>query len=163
MKQIQGATNASLYLFSPGKLSQMQFRESSAVDASILIMWPYTSHVCSLSKVNMADNSSSESSSMSRLDNSDFEASMEDEDNERVYEPVGEIRPWDLNRQDEPKIERESQKRIMRPCAAAASIKIARIVSAFTLVNKESENQSLIKCRSDQVKKTKCADSWIPW
>ena len=34
-----------------------------------------------------------------------------------------------------------------------------RMVSAFTLVNKVSENHSLIKCRSDQVKKTKCADS----
>ena len=37
------------------------------------------------------------------------------------------------------------------------------MVSAFTLVNKFSENQSLVKYRSDQVKKTKCADSWIPW
>ena len=41
----------------------------------------------------------------------------------------------------------------------AASIKKARMVSAFTLVNKVTENQSLIKCRSDQVEKTKCADS----
>ena len=41
----------------------------------------------------MADSSSSESSSISESDYSDFEASMEGEHNERVYEPVGEIRP----------------------------------------------------------------------
>ena len=63
--------------------------------------------------------------------------------------------PRDLNRQDEPKIERE----IIGPCTAAASIKKVRVVSAFTLVDELSENQSLIKCRSDKVKKTKCADS----
>ena len=40
----------------------------------------------------------------------------------------------------------------------AASIKKARMVSAFTIVNKITEDQSLIKCRSDQVKKTKCAE-----
>ena len=71
--------------------------------------------------------------------------------------------PCDLNRQDEPRIEPESQKRIMSPCAAAASIKKARMVSTFTLVNKVSENQTLIKFRNDQVKKTECADSWITW
>ena len=67
--------------------------------------------------------------------------------------------PNDLNRQDEPKIKCESQKRSKSPCTAAASIKKARMVSAFTLVTKVSENQSLIKCRSDQVKRTKCTDS----
>ena len=67
--------------------------------------------------------------------------------------------PRDFNRQDEPETEREIQKRIMGPRAAAASIKKARLVSAFTLVNKVSENQSLVEYRSDQVKKTKCADS----
>ena len=67
--------------------------------------------------------------------------------------------PRGLNSLDEPKIEHESQMRIMGPCAVAASIKKARMVSAFTLVNKFSENQSLVKYRSDQVKKTKCADS----
>ena len=67
--------------------------------------------------------------------------------------------PRGLNRLDEPKIEHESQMRIMGPCAAAASIKKARMVSKFTLVNKFSENQSLVKYMSDQVKKTKCADS----
>ena len=66
--------------------------------------------------------------------------------------------PRDLNRLEEPKMERESQKRIMSPCAAVASIKIARMVSAFTLVNKVPENQSLMKCRSGHVKKTKCAN-----
>ena len=48
--------------------------------------------------------------------------------------------PRDFNRQDEPETEREIQKRIMGPRAAAASIKKARLVSAFTLVNKVSEN-----------------------
>ena len=67
--------------------------------------------------------------------------------------------PRDFNPQDEPEIECDIQKRIIDPCNAAASIKKARMVSAFTLVNKFSENQSLVKYRSDQVKKTKCADS----
>ena len=35
------------------------------------------------------------------------------------------------------------------PCVAAASIKRARMVSTFTIVNKVSENQSLIRCRSE--------------
>ena len=72
----------------------MQLREAFAVNASISIMWPYALHVCTLSKVNMADSSSSESSSISGSDYSDFEASMEVQHNERVYESVGEIRPW---------------------------------------------------------------------
>ena len=42
----------------------------------------------------MADSSASESSSNSGSDFSDFEASMEGENNERALEPVGEIRPW---------------------------------------------------------------------
>ena len=72
----------------------MQLRESSATNAKILIMLPYTSHVCTLSKVNMAGSISSESNSISGSDYSDFEASMEDEHNERVYEFVCEISPW---------------------------------------------------------------------
>ena len=59
--------------------------------------------------------------------------------------------PHDLNRQDEPKIERESQKRITSPIAAAVSIKKARMANAFTFVNNVSENQSPMKCRIDQV------------
>ena len=59
----------------------------------------FTSHVCTLSKVNMADSTSSESSSISGSDYSDFEASMEGEHNERVYESVGEIRPWQFEPQ----------------------------------------------------------------
>ena len=47
-------------------------------------------HTCTLSKVNTVDSNSSESNSTSRSDYSDFEASMEGEHNERVYEPVGE-------------------------------------------------------------------------
>ena len=52
------------------------------------------SHVCTLSNVNMADSSSTESSSTSGSDYSDFEAFIEGEDNERVYDPISEIRPW---------------------------------------------------------------------
>ena len=50
--------------------------------------------MCTLSKVNKADGSSSESSSISGSDYSDCEASMEGEHNEGVYESAGEIRPW---------------------------------------------------------------------
>ena len=50
--------------------------------------------MCTLSKVNMADSTLSESSSISESDYSDFEASMEDKHNERLYESVVEIRPW---------------------------------------------------------------------
>ena len=52
------------------------------------------SHVCTLSNVNMADSSSTESSSTSGSDYSDFEAFIEGEDSERVYDPISEIRPW---------------------------------------------------------------------
>ena len=41
----------------------------------------------------MADSTSSESSPISGSYHSDFEASMESEHDERVYESVGEIRP----------------------------------------------------------------------
>ena len=46
----------------------------------------------------MADSSSSESSSISGSDYSDFETSMEVQRDERVYESVGEIRPWQFGR-----------------------------------------------------------------
>lgn len=42
----------------------------------------------------MADSTASESSSNTGSDFSDFEASIEDKNNERALEPVGEIRPW---------------------------------------------------------------------
>ena len=42
----------------------------------------------------MADGSSTESSSTSWSDYSDFEAFIEGEDNERVDDPISEIRPW---------------------------------------------------------------------
>ena len=74
----------------------MQLGESSAVKASILITGTYRSLVCILSKVNKADSSSSKSSAISGSDYLDFDASMEGEHNERVYEPVGEIRPWKI-------------------------------------------------------------------
>ena len=111
----------------------------------------------------MADSTSSESSSISGSDHSDFEASMGGEHNERVVNLLMKSGPGDLNRLDEPKIERKSQTRIKSPCAAAASTKQARMVSAYTLVNKISENWSLTKSRSDQIKKTKCAASRISW
>ena len=67
----------------------------------------------------MADSNSSESRSISGSSYSDFEVSME---GEGAYEPVVKSASRDLNRLDEPKIERETQRRIMGPCAAAASI-----------------------------------------
>ena len=45
--------------------------------------------------------------------------------------------PRDLNRQDETKIVRESQKRITSLCATAALIKKARMVSRYMLVKKK--------------------------
>ena len=66
----------------------MQLRESSAINASNLIMYPDTSLVCTLSKVNMADNSSSESSLISVSDYLDFETSIENENNETADELV---------------------------------------------------------------------------
>ena len=47
-----------------------------------------------MTKVNMADSTLRESSSISGSDYSDFETSMEGGHNERGYESVGEIRPW---------------------------------------------------------------------
>ena len=51
----------------------------------------------------------------------------------------------DLNNQDEPKINCESHMSIKSPCTAAASIKKATNGECITLVNKISENQSLLK------------------
>ena len=59
--------------------------------------------------------------------------------------------PGDLNRQDEPRIQGESWKRIKSPCAAAASIRKVTNGEYDTFLNIVSENQSLIKYRSDQV------------
>ena len=112
----------------------------------------------------MTDSSSSESSLISESDYLDFEASMEGENNERSIELLGKSGSDDFNRQKhyEPKIERKSQKRIKNPCPAAASIKIATNSECIMLINKVSENQLLIKYKSAQVRKIKCADSWIP-
>ena len=46
-----------------------------------------------IKQVNMADSRSSESSFISGSDYLDFEASMEDEHNQRVHEAVVKIRP----------------------------------------------------------------------
>ena len=61
--------------------------------------------------------------------------------------------PGDLNRQDEPRIQGESWKRIKSLCAAAASIRKATNGEYNTFLNLVSENQSLIKYRSDKVNK----------
>ena len=62
----------------------------------------------------MALSSSNKSSLISESDYSDFEASMDGENNERVMSFLGESGPGCLNRQDEPKIERESLKRMKK-------------------------------------------------
>ena len=49
--------------------------------------------MCTTSKVDMTDSSASQSSSNLGSDFSDFEASIEDENNEGALEPVGETRP----------------------------------------------------------------------
>ena len=67
----------------------MQLRESSTIKASNVIVRPDTSHVWTLSKVYMADSTSSESSSISGSNHSNFGASMGIEKNKRAYEPVG--------------------------------------------------------------------------
>ena len=67
--------------------------------------------------------------------------------------------PRDLNRLNEPKIERKNQRWTKSPGAAAASINKATHGECITLVKKVSENQSPIKYRRHKVKKTKCADS----
>ena len=54
--------------------------------------------------------------------------------------------PGSLNRQGESKIEHESQKR-----SRSRLIQESEMASAFALVTKVSENQSLIKFRSDQI------------
>ena len=77
---------------------KLSFVIHRAVNASIFFFdhVNLTSQVYTLSKVNMADSTSRESSSISGSDYSDFEASMEGEHSERVYESVGEIRLWQL-------------------------------------------------------------------
>ena len=80
-------------------------------------------------------------------DFSDFETSMDSENNERALEPVGKIRPWRFNRQEEMKIERASQKRIKSPYSVAVSIKKATNGECITLVNIVSENQSCLDYR----------------
>ena len=67
--------------------------------------------------------------------------------------------PGALKRQDEPKIEYKSQKRIRSPYTAAVLMRKQKNGECITLVNKVPENQSLIEYSNNQVKKTKCADS----
>ena len=59
--------------------------------------------------------------------------------------------PGDLNRQDEPRIQGESWKRIQSPYSAATSIRKVTNGEYNTFLNIVSENQSLIKYRSDQL------------
>ena len=51
--------------------------------------------MCTLTEKKMADSTSSESSRISGSYYSDFEASMESEHDERVYEAVSEIRQFE--------------------------------------------------------------------
>ena len=77
-----------------------------------------TSHVCTLSKINMADSSLREGSSISRSDYSDCEASMEGNDSNRIMIGLMSVLvksgPGDLNRQDEPKIEPDEDREPVR-------------------------------------------------
>ena len=85
LKQIQGASNASFVPFFAGKTV---LNEASWVIRRKRFDFDhvtFTSHVCTWCKVVKW----SESSSISGSDYSDFEASMEAEHNERVYEPIG--------------------------------------------------------------------------
>ena len=113
-------------------------------------MWPDTSHVCKLSTVNMADSSSSEGSWKVKIMIG-------------LMSLFGKSGPGALKRQDKPKIEYKSQKRIKSPYIAAVLMRKEKNSECITLVNKVPENQSLIEYSNNQVKKTKCADSWIPW
>ena len=63
----------------------------------------------------MANSTSSESSSTSGSDYSNFEAFIEGEDNERIYEPIGEIRRWRFEPPRRTEIQGESWKRIKSP------------------------------------------------
>ena len=95
----------------------------------------------------MALSSSNKSNLISESDYSDFEASMDGENNERVMSFLGESGPGCLNRQDEPKIERESLKRMKNSCLRGRlnqESDDATNGGCITLVNKASENQSLI-------------------
>ena len=50
--------------------------------------------MCKPCRIGIADSSANESSSNWGSDFSDFETSIESENNERALEPVGKIRPW---------------------------------------------------------------------
>ena len=90
--------------------------------------------MCTLSKVNMADSSLSESSSISWSDYLNFEAYYY-----YLKIMIGLMRllvksgPGDSNHQDEPIINCESHTSIKNPCAAAASIKKATNGECITL------------------------------
>ena len=91
----------------------------------------------------MADSTASESSSNSGSDFSDFEASIEDKNNERALEPVGEIRPWRF----EPPGRNENRAREEAEDQEPASIKKATNGECIILVNSVSENQSRLDYR----------------
>ena len=91
----------------------------------------------------MTDGSAGESSSNSGSEFQDFEASIEDENNERALEPVGEIRPWRF----EPPGRNEN-----RACEEAEDQELTAMEKAtngecITLVNIVSENQSRLDYR----------------
>ena len=91
----------------------------------------------------MAVSSASESSSNSGSDFSDFEASLEDEDNERALEPVGEIRPWRFELPGRSKNRAREEAEAQEPF----SIKKATNGECITLVNIVSDNQSRLDYR----------------
>ena len=91
----------------------------------------------------MAGSTASENSSNSGSDFSDFEASIEDENNERALEPVGEIRPWRF----EPPGRNENRSREEVEDQEPASIKKETNGECITLVNSVSENQSRLAYR----------------
>ena len=91
----------------------------------------------------MADSTASDSSLNTGSDFSDFEASIEDKNNERSLEPVGEIRPWRF----EPPGRNENRAREEAEDQELASIKKATNGECITLVNSVSENQSRLDYR----------------
>ena len=91
----------------------------------------------------MADNTASESSSNSGSDFSDFEASIEDGNNERALEPDDQIRPLRF----EPPGRNENRAREEAKDQEPASIKKATNGECITLVNIVSENQSRLDYR----------------
>ena len=91
----------------------------------------------------MADSSASEGSSNSGPDFSDFEASIEDGNNERALEPDDQIRPLRFETPGRNENRAREEAKDQEP----ASIKKATNGEGITLVNIVSENQSRLDYR----------------